>query len=698
MTPRGAKFAHVALLAFSALLAFLVVRAMDEETVFGAPARILVQNFDDATTDVRVAEEVESFADTHEVNVGHEVADLRDPGGRRHLYLAVGDPGAPSGSWLDDGYPGFSRGFSTEVHPLSEADGPDPRGFYHVFGPPQAAEELLAEFEKLGLRGEVYPEPSLLESAAFFGQGGVLWCFLVVAVAAVMVVGSSVVLNAKAYGVLRLQGMSFARILGRDMAQMGAFWVRAAAAMAAGVVACLAAYNGLDRLGRFGLIAAGLLALLTVPALAAHVLALALTYKTRIAQAIKGEVSASLAMVGAYAVRIPAALLALAIVVSAVTAGQDLASRQASRDAYAEIGDASTVWLTSDPADRRVEKEFDETVGSWIRRSESRGEVVLAVHSDMSEYTRMGERAPERDVLIVNNTYLAERPVLDASGSRLRGVRDPGTKAQVLVPEQLSGDANRFVSPLTDWLKSQAELSGAKVETAQVQTLATRSGQSVFTYGSGMETGGPDRSLVPDPIIVVVPGNSGIFDNTQYAAYATQAGVIFEDPGVVRAAMSGEAGRYILAASPVAQQAADEYQDLVREFRLGLFNVAAALAVLLISAVGVGLIYRRKNAQALFVKYISGWTFFGAYRSLLALEGTLAVALVGWTAWNTWSSISALRTFEAMGVPPPPGSALPLGGWTPAVMLAIAVLGAAVVVAVLAGSYGRFVGQRAVEE
>lgn len=698
MTPRGAKFAHVALLAFSALLAFLIVRAMDEEAILGAPARILVQNFDDAANSARVVEEVELFADAHDVNVGHEVADLKDPGNRRHLYLAVGDPGAPSGSWLDDGYPGFSRDFSTEVHPLSKMGGSDPRGFYLIFGPPQAAEELLAEFEKLGLRGEVYPEPSLLDSVAFFGQGGVLWCFLVVAVAAVMVIGSSVVLNAKAYGVLRLQGKSFAQILGRDMAQLGVFWVQAAAVVAAGVVACLAAYNGLDRLGRFGLIAAGLLALLTVPALAAHVLALALTYRTRIAQAIKGEVSASLAMVGAYAIRIPAALLALAIVVSAVTAGQDVAARQASRDAYAEIGDASTVWLTSDPADRRVEEEFDATVGSWIRRSESRGEVVLAVLSDMSEYTPMGERAPERDVLIVNNTYLAERSVLGESGSRLHGVRDPKTKAQVLVPESLSGDANRFVSPLTHWLKSQAELAGVKLDAAQVETLATKSGQSVFTYGSGMETGQPAEALVRDPIIVVVPGNSGIFDDAQYAAYATQAGVIFKDPGDVRAAMSGDPGRYILAASPVAQHAADEYQDLVREFRLDLFNVVAALAVLLISAVSVGLIYRRKNAQALFVKYISGWTFFGAYRPLLALEGALALALVGWTAWNTWDAIGDLRAFEAAGVPPPPGSAVPLGGWAPAVMLAIAVLGAAVVITVLAASYGRFVGQRAVEE
>lgn len=277
--------------------------------------------------------------------------------------------------------------------------------------------------------------------------------------------------------------------------------------------------------------------------------------------------------------------------------------------------------------------------------------------------------------------------------------REPGTKAQVLLPESLSGDADRFAASITDWLKFQAKFGGTKLDAAQVETLETRSGQKVFTYGSGMDPELQTEALVRDPIIVVVPGGSGIFGNQQYVAYASQAGVIFKDPGDVRAAMSTDVGRYVIAMSPVAQHAADEYQNLMREFRLDLFNVAAALAVLLISAVGVGLIYRRKNAQALFVKYISGWSFVKAYRPLLALEGALTLALVGWVAWDTWNKISAVRDLKAAGVPPPPGDPVPLGGWEPAVMLAIAVLSVVVViVTVFAGSHGRSVRQRVVEE
>ncbi|WP_207216758.1 hypothetical protein, partial [Staphylococcus aureus] len=106
----------------------------------------------------------------------------------------------------------------------------------------------------------------------------------------------------------------------------------------------------------------------------------------------------------------------------------------------------------------------------------------------------------------------------------------------------------------------------------------------------------------------------------------------------------------------------------------------------------------RKNAQALFVRYISGWTFVGAYRSLLALEGALALALVGGGTGDTWSKSGVLRDLEAAGMPPPPTDTVPLDGGEPAAMLAITVLGAAVTITVLAGSHGRSLRQVAIEE
>jgi len=703
MLPRSIKFAHVALLVFSVLLAFLMLRALDEESVLGESARIQVTNSDNTVDSTQVVSEVRSFAEAHEVNVGHRMADLDDPDSLRHLYLAVGNTRVPSALWLNEGYPNFSRDFRTDVQPLSEISRLDPRGTYVVFGgSPQIADELLAEFERLGFSGQVIPKPSLHEYVVFFSQGAVKWSFLVVALAAVVAIGSGVLLNAKTYGVLRLQGRSFAQILIRDMTQLGVFWIRVAAIVFAGVLVCLAIYNGLSQLGSFALTTAGVLAVLTVLALAAHVLALVLTYKTRILEAIKGEVSATLAMVSAYGLRVPAALLAFAIVITAVTTGQEVAERQASQDAYSRIGDAASVLLYANAANgsewNEIKTKMDTTVGQWIQRSQRQGEVIIAVHSKLGELAPSGTRVSERDILVVNNTYLVEQPVLDPSGDRLHGVHDPETKAQILIPESLAGSAERFTAPITEWLKFQAEVAGGGLDTAQAETLQTRSGQSVFTYGSGM---GPERQnegLIRNPIIVVVPGSSGIFSNQQYTAYATQAGVIFKDPGNVRAAMSTDVGDYLVAMRPVAQHAANEYQDLIGEFRLDLFNTAAALAVLLITAISVSLIYCRKNAQALFVKHISGWTFAKAYRPLLALESVFALVLVGGVALYTWNKIRDMRALESEGIPLPPGATLLLGVWTPAAMLAIAVLGVVAVFVVLAVSHRRLVKQRAMEE
>lgn len=703
MIPRSIKFAHVALLVVSALLAFLVLRALDEETILGESARISVTDSDNMVESTQVISEVGSFAEAQEVNVGHRLADLDDPDNLRQLYLAVGNSEAPSASWLTDGYPNFSRGFRTDVQPLGEISRLDPRGTYVVFGgSPQVADELLAEFERLGFSGQVVPKPSLSEYVVFFGQGAAKWSFLVVALAAVVAIGSGVLLNAKVYGVLRLQGKSFAQILVWDMAHLGAFWFRAAAVVAAGVLVCLAVYNGLNRLGLFALIAAGVLAVLTALALAAHVLALMLTYRTRILYAIKGEVSDTLAMVSAYGLRIPAALLAFAIVITAVTTGQDVAERQASRNAYAKIGDAASVLMYANTVNRsewnEIKTEMDTEIGRWIQRSQRQGEVILAAHSKLGELAPDNTRISERDVLVVNNTYLAEQSVLGPFGDRIRGVHESDTKAQVLIPESLSGNEGQFTASITEWLKFQAEVAGGDLDAAQVETLPTRSGQSMFTYGSGMGSDRQIDALVHDPIIVVVPGSSSIFGNAQYTAYATQSGVIFKDPGDVRAAMSTEVGDYLVAMRPVAQHAADEYQELIGEFRLKMFNTVAALAVLLITAISVSLIYCRKNAQALFVKHISGWTFDKTYRPLLALEGLFALALTVGIGLYTLNTIRDIRARTAAGVPLPPGDNLPLGGWTPAVMLAIAILSVVAVIIVLAVSHRRLAKQRAMEE
>lgn len=697
MLPRGVKFAHAAVLLFAALLAFLSLRALDEGVTIGASYGILVEDFGGgAASSARAIEEVESLADELDVNVAYEDRDLlQGPGSRRRLYLAIGDPDDPSGSWLKRGYPEFSRSLTTEVHPMRELRGLDPRGTYLVFGPQDSARELLATFERLGYRVTLFSQPSLLDPNAYFGQKGELESLLIMIVAVVMTVGAGVVLNAKTYGVLRLQGRSFAQILGRDMVLIAAFWVRAAALVAALVAAALFVYNGLSRPAYFGLFFAVFLAALALPTLVAHALALAITYRTRITDTIKGETSGTLAMLATYSVRIVAALLTLAVAISALTSAREVVAQQASREAFAKIGDASVPVLTGDPADREAEKRYDRKIGAWIHDAESRGEVIIAIRPDVESMTPPGEPTLERDILIVNDEYLAGQTVLDASGRRLAGPREAGTKAQILVPGSLPrAEKDRLASSVAGWLKSEADLYGAELNDREIETLSTKPGQRIFTYGSRLPFGANDEladAMLSDPVIVVVPKDSDILDGG-YPSYATQGGVIFKDPQYIKRAMSTGVGEFLIGAEPVARRAATEYWTTLREFRITLFNTTAALAVLLISAASAALIYRRKNAQSLFVKYINGWPFAKAHLSLLILEATLALALIGWVLKTTVSRLLTERElaaqYRAEGIPPPPTEAVPLAQWQPAVMLAVVVAGFLTTILVLALSQG----------
>ena len=105
--------------------------------------------------------------------------------------------------------------------------------------------------------------------------------------------------------------------------------------------------------------------------------------------------------------------------------------------------------------------------------------------------------------------------------------------------------------------------------------------------------------------------------------------------------------------SPVGQNAALKLRELVGEFRLQLFNLAVAVAVLLITGVGVCIVHSRKNAQAIFARHISGWTFTATHRPVLALEALLAVLLAVWVPFQVWQQNRELDRYEALGIPPP---------------------------------------------
>ncbi|NBM17250.1 hypothetical protein [Streptomyces sp. GC420] len=661
MLHRGIKFVHATVLAFSALLAFLFVRGLDDELVLGNTAQIWVFDSNDSASGARVARAVASFAAEHRVAVARELPDVRDPDALRHLYLSSGDPRSDAASWLDKGYPGFSRHVDTAVHPIAEIGHRDPRGFYYVFGTPEAATALVAEFADLGLQASVQHPLSGGELAQLFSGGDLFRSFWVVALAAVTTTGASVLLGAKAYGVLRLQGRSFLDVLVRDLRQLAVFWSVAASAVTAVVLTFLGVYNGLAWLSLFAAVAFGLAAVLVVLVLGTHAAALALTFRGEVLRALKGELPARSAYVATYLVRVPALLLALGVAMDVALAGQNVLERQGSQDTYATVGDAVSIRLNGSLVGE--EEQAIIRVGQWLRRADAAGRIVVAGRRDLQGIAP-DAHLPQGEVLVVNESFLAARPVLDPAGRRYSPVARDGRAQEalavrLLVPESLTRYASDISAAIPDTL---GRLDADVRRRLTVETLRTRDGQRVFGYNSGSLSPnlayGPDddRSLVLDPVLVVVPNGSRILTNDTYTAFASQEGIVFPDQDDALNAITANEDRlqtYVTAVRPVGQNAALKLRDAVNDFRLRVFTLLASVAVLLITGVGVCIIHSRKHAQAVFVQHISGWRFTATHRFILAVEGLLAAFLAWWVPIQVWQQNLELEEFTSRGIPAP---------------------------------------------
>lgn len=193
-----------------------------------------------------------------------------------------------------------------------------------------------------------------------------------------------------------------------------------------------------------------------------------------------------------------------------------------------------------------------------------------------------------------------------------------------------------------------------------LETNSARDGQRVFGYNTGAlvynsaHSANEDRSLVRDPIVVVVPNGSEFLTNDAYATSATQEGVIFTGPGDVLRVVESEGLRdHVSSVSSVGQRVALELRDTVGDFRLQIFNLVIIVAVLLIAGVGICVIYVRKNAQNIFARHIGGWTYVATHRFLLAVEVAIAVVVAVRIPVEVWQKNREIAEFEAAGLPAP---------------------------------------------
>ncbi|ELP69853.1 putative membrane protein [Streptomyces turgidiscabies Car8] len=657
MLHRGIRFVHAAVLAFSAVLAFLFVRGLDDSGILGNSALIDVIDSTDSASGTQVVEAVESFSAEHGVGVAREVADLQNPDGIRHLYVTPGGAGSTTAEWLDQkSYPAFSGNYETRLHPISEIEQQDPRGLYYVFGSSAGADALMTRFQDLGLTVSVTHPLSYAELTARYSDDPLYQAFCVLALAALTMTGASVLLSAKAYAVLRLQGMSFADILLRDLRQLAVFWPAAAGTVMVATLAFLGYYNGFAWLGLFASVAAVIAGLLILLVLTTHAAVLALTFRVDVLHALKGELPSRAASLSVYLVRIPALLLALSIATNVTLAGRDVLTRQENRDVYSTVGDAVSIRLNG--AFAMHMDQLNEHVGPWLRKADEQGEIIVAGRRDL-QISAPGARLPTGEILIVNETYLKEQPVLDPTGQRYtattRSGRTPDSgSVRVIVPESLTSHAPAIT-------KAAAQIIDPGLSRdLPLETVTSRTGQRLFGYNTGAyvynaaHSPDEDRSLVRDPVLVVVPNGSHFLTDDAYTTFATQAGVVFPDPDdALGGIKNGKLQNYVNSVSPVGQKTALDLRDATEKLRLQIFNLVIAVIVLLIASVGVCIIYSRKNAQSIFVQQISGWRYTATHRFILAVEVAIAFIFATRVPFEAWQQNQELKKFTDAGAPAP---------------------------------------------
>ncbi|MEV0781310.1 hypothetical protein [Streptomyces sp. NPDC050428] len=679
MLHRGIKFVHAAALSFSAVLAFLVVSDLDERGVLGGHAALTVRESDGSASGAQVVRALTDLAAERGVAIGRELPDLEDSEGRRHLYLAVGAPQSAEASWLSEGYPAFSQQIKTDVRPLAELGNRDPRGLYYIFGPHGVEQGIVSEFSSLGLTATI-THPFAFSNLATHYKDSVLFNALMITVLAIVALtGASVLLSAKTYGVLRLQGLSYTAIFRRDLWQLGRYSLITLIGITAAVLISLGFYNGLARLMLYATVAAGVAAALASFAIATHAVALRLTFKADILAALKGEMPNRISSFAAYAVRVPVLLLIVGLAAEAATAGQDLLQRQQAWETYQRTGDATGIRITGSLAIDEINK-MEKVLGQRLRQADTNGEIIVAGRTSSRNILRGSSASGE--LLIVNEAFLAEQPVFGLDGQRYlpqnqQGERGSGSKVRLLIPEDLSGETERVRQAAPGILNPPEPDS---IKQTDIETHSMKSGQSIFSYTSGDTSnraeGRQDHSFVENPLILVVPNGSRYLSEVHYFGFATRNQVIFPDPQDVRNILREDARMptYIAALLPVKQKAAVAIREAAYEFRLHLFNLAAGTAVLLITATGVCIVHARKNAQSIFLQHLSGWRFAAIHRTVLIGEASIVILLALWLPVRTWWDNRAIETYEArdMPTPRPPaelsgidaGAAAGLGGFT----------------------------------
>lgn len=643
MLHRNIAFGYVIPLLLSAVLVFLVMTLSGRDFTPGDPHMMWVKENSDVSTVEEISSAVDRVAETTGSTIVLDISDLRDPGHVRHFYIAAGDPSGPGAEWLENGYPDFSPAMRTEVHPFSELSLADPRGTYLIFGDEDDVSTVQGALADVGLTGDLVlnDDERMPHLGDYLSKGDLFNALVTAALCIAVVVGSGVLLSARFYGVMRLNGHSYLRILGSDLWRALRVWAAAALAIIVLVLTFLGYYNGWAQLAAFTALTGALVAGLTAVALAAHSLALGMLHLSDVLSALKGRLPLRSTIVATYTVRITVLVLAFGAIIALADSAREVDASQDGFDHFAEAGDTSQVKFLGSVRVEEMKEAFDTDVGPWLREADADGRTILVRPGQADQYLPSGSPYPDFEALLVNDTYLREQELLSPEGER----HGPGESVRILVPESRADLAPALAEGVQEWLDFEMRDEDRDADPVDIEVLALADGQQAFTYGRTDLDDLTTTPLLDDPVIVVVP--NGMLPASSYAHRASQGHLLFRDPTDVETAIAQEPlSAYVNGLQPVALAAADQHDQLLSELRIRAANLAALAVVVALTGLAACLIYVRTRAQNIFARHISGWTFAATHRRMLLAEACVMTGFVGWATWWTLNRLALRRNPE----------------------------------------------------
>jgi len=312
MLNRSLRLAHTALALFAALLGFLFLHSFESYMPVGPAWYVdVVRPAQDKAPFSEINARIEAYARTRRLDVAKLVPDRKDPKGVEHLYVLAASGGSFAQSWMERGYGAFNAEISYKVHPRSEASALEPAGTYLLSGSREDLRGFRETLAGYGYNVDSYTETMTLRSLPWlFGGYALFGTAAVITLLIVALTGVGVAMNARAYGVQRLQGMTLRQAWALDARASLTFLSKAVGVLAVPLLAALYLYNSLHQLTAFLLLFAALGALGVLLTLCVHGVSLWILWHSSILDAIKGSGASRWTTASAYMVRGTAILVA----------------------------------------------------------------------------------------------------------------------------------------------------------------------------------------------------------------------------------------------------------------------------------------------------------------------------------------------------------------------------------------------------